>query len=149
MIYQDKKYGFSLEIPDDWKKQRRLIRFILTGGRISYESPGREANVNVSVGRSDSEEWIDRDTRRNAMADFLRTAPDFYEMSDYIEEVENFVLNGEENTVYYKHKGSAGCGRILSSVQDEIEYVIQSRDIKINLYETIIDEIINSFKFRT
>ena len=148
MRYQDRKYGYSLEIPDEWKGQRRKLWFLVTGGKIAFESPDGEANINVSVGQLDKKEWTDKFTRRMAMADFLRTAPPSFEMSDYVEEVKDFSLDSEENTVYYRHAVINGYGRIISSVHAGVEYVIQSKDSRRNSYEATIDKIIGSFKFK-
>jgi len=158
MKYEDERYGFLLEIPNDWKEQNIVPDFILTGGRFACESRDKKANLNVSAGKL-KEEFKDRLTRRVAAIRFLMNNPRF--PFPNLNEVENFALDGEKNTVYFKYLGFVGpqktksfiyysrdlYGRFLSSFHNEIEYVIQSSQLG-NKYETTIDKIINSFKFR-
>lgn len=149
MRYEDKRYGFSLEIPSNWLKQIKFPQFTSTGGRIAYESPDGKASINISAGELNEKRLNDRLTMRTEAIKFLKNNPHFPIVK--LEGVENFVLDGEKNTVYFKYIGhidrGRDFGRILSSVHDEIEYVIQSGDIG-NSYETTIDNVINSFKFR-
>jgi hypothetical protein len=146
MKYEDKKRKYSLEVPDTWQGQGRKLSFIATGGKAAFQSPDREANINISVGKLNRPEWFDLAVRRAAMNDFLRKMPSSYGMSDHLEEVKGFALTGETNTLYFLHSGKSGFGRIISSVHNGIEYVVQSKDEQ-NNYKATIDGILGTFKF--
>jgi hypothetical protein len=146
MKYRDGKRGYSLQIPDNWKKQQRKLLFLITGGKVAFESPDGKASVNISVGRLNRAEWSDLSTRRKAMSDFLRTAPGKY-ANEYFEETAGTRLDGEINTVGFVHRNRQGYGKIISAYRNGIEYVIQSQDSNSREYEDVINGIISSFRF--
>ena len=111
--------GFKMTIPKGWQKQRRKLVFIITGGKIAYTSPDKEASINISTGKLDRPEWSDRFVRKMAMNRFLSGNPN----SDYIEELD-IMLGGEENTIGFSHAGMLGFEKIISSYHYGTEYVI-------------------------
>jgi len=148
MKYEDEKYGFSLEVPDNWKRQRIFFQFLNTGRKIVYESPDRKADISVSVDRL-REELNDRLTREVTMIRSLTNSSSLPRITS-LKKVEDFALDGEENTVYLRYTTFDGRtamnARMISSLHQGREYAIQS-GYALNRYEETIDGIIQSFKF--
>jgi hypothetical protein len=149
MRYVDKKFGFSFEIPDEWRKKRRKLWFLLTGGRVVYQSADGEAHINISVGKLNKLEWKEREIRKAAMENFLERAP---ARNFYVGEIKELLLNGENNTVAYAHQwygvyDEVLRGKMISALHDGREYVLQTRNRLSEQHEPEINQIIKSFKF--
>ena len=147
MKYKDDEYGFSFKVPLFWIRELETYGFKSTGGRIAVTPIGREAHFNISAGPPDKEEWADNKIRRNDMIKWLDDYARNIGLGLNKEEVKNFLLDGEENTIYFKHEGLSGNGRIISSFHKGIEYVIQTNEVYKELYKDKIDKIIDSFRF--
>lgn len=148
MKYQSKRYGYSLEIPNEWIRRRRKPFSMVRGVTVSYESPERDTCITASVGILEEEEWSDKYARRWALRDFsevLRRMPNSVKV-EHFSESRPFYLDREENTLQYYYVGSSISGRLISSFHNGFGYVIQSRCRR---NWDIIDKIIDSFKFGT
>lgn len=154
MRYQSRRYGYSLEIPNEWIRRRRKPFSMVRGVTVSYESQGRDACIISSAGILEREEWSDKYTRRwllRGFSEILRRMPSSIRIENFTE-LKPFYLDGEENTLEYYYVGDGVSGRLISSFHNGFGYVIQSKCNSGNLDSLekrihTTDKIIDSFKF--
>lgn len=146
MKYQDNKKRYTIELRDNWIKQKGLLWYLISGKSAVFKSKDREAYLVIDASENGLKQFEERYFRAMIIGNFLRTPNSFAGTVNYIKEVDDFELDGEKNTVYYRYAGTNGFGRIISSVHNDIEYKLQSIDLK-NSHEASIDAIIESFRF--
>jgi hypothetical protein len=143
--YENKKQGFSFDVPEDWKRQGRGLGFILAGGKVAYESFLKDATVNVTTGMIGPKDTPDRSRRELEMIDFLKSSP----VPVYNVNSVSLALSGERNTAYLKYDCGLimAKGRMISSFHEGKEYVIHTGSKGSDRSDIAIDGIIKSFKF--
>ena len=145
MRYANKRHNFSIELPNGWRKERRKLLFIFTGGKVAFQSEDKRATINVSVGKLDRPEWSDQATRKSDMVTFITSAPGNYSSQDHGEL--GIKLGGEENTVAFWHRWSTGFGTIISAFHNDIEYVVQSNNSAYPAHHKDVESAVESFQF--
>ena len=151
MKYRDKKFRFTVDIPDGWVKQGAIFGFFLTGGRAAFAHKSRGATVNVSVGELDRPEWQDQQRRAEGVTDFLMRAP--HQIGQVRIRTDHEVAE-EPNTVWAEFIETASIAGgatsehkagFIAAVHGGSEYVIQwSAQPE---FENETQLIIESFKF--
>lgn len=153
--FEDRKNGYALEFPDDWKERKGhfgtlshvSVLFGAVGDKYSFESGDGRSKLTLSAGANI---WPGTLFRRAAMVDFL-VFNVFLDLKETdIREIEGYLLGGEENTVSFCYESPHGSGRFISAVRHGREYALRTsilRDEKTEQRMTDIEAIISSFRF--
>jgi hypothetical protein len=155
MYFEDRKNGYTLEFPDDWKERKgnfgtlshHSVLFGAVGDKYSFESGDGRSKLTLSAGANI---WPGRLFRRAAMVDFL-VFNVFLDLKETdIREVEGYRLGGEENTVSFRYESPHGNGRFISAVRQGREYTLRTSVLWDETTEqrmSVIEVIISSFRF--
>ncbi len=155
MIFEDKKNGYAIELPEGWQERRgrfgtlshHSILFGLIGDKYYFESADERSRLTVSAGANI---WPSTIIRKAAMCDFLVFNVFLELMETDISEIEEYCLGGETNTVYYRYKSPHGSGRFISAVREGREYTLRTSvtgNGDILKREAEIERVIASFRF--
>ncbi len=79
--YHNKRYNFSLDVPDGWVEGKLLPVFSKGGGQLALYRRTRDASINLSVGSPDAPQLIEKEIRAQALKQFMGKDAKIY-MSD-------------------------------------------------------------------
>ena len=155
MLYQDQKNGYALEIPDGWSRvsgnfgtlSHHSILFGFIGDKIHFESADQRSRLTISTGKNI---WPGTGFRRAAMYDFLVLHMFLGLKETDINEVAEFCLDDEPDTLCFRYESSYGSGWFISSVREGHEYTLRTSVQKGEREaERVaeVDRIIKSFQF--
>ncbi|MDD4183355.1 MAG: hypothetical protein PHT53_06010, partial [Candidatus Omnitrophica bacterium] len=149
--YRNKKYGFSIDLPEGWKKEKKLFDFLRNNNDILLENKkdNRDIKLRISIKEINQKTSYSKEHEEHSMLKWLgETISSMNVKASPVLLGKNIA--GERNTVwgefqYTDNLGSTSLFGIVSVANNGLKYIIRYF-IDAGL-ESNIKEIIDTFQF--